>query len=55
MGASPDALRRSRDDVKGEIATLLTRQGGGAPQQAIDAIARALAQNPVNPDRKSVV
>ena len=48
MGASPEAVRRARDDVKGEIAALLTRQGGNAPQNAVDTIMRALAKNPVN-------
>ena len=47
LGASPDAIRRMRDDVKGEIAAVLTRQGGGT--QAIDSILAALAGNPVNP------
>lgn len=47
MGASPDAVRRARDDVKGEIAAILTRQGG-APQQSIDEILRILSANPVN-------
>lgn len=48
LGASPDAVRRMRDDVKGEIASLLTRQGGGG--QAIDSITAALARNPTNPN-----
>jgi hypothetical protein len=47
MGASPEAVRRSRDEVKGEIAALLTRQGG-APQQTVDAVLRALSANPIN-------
>lgn len=49
MGASPEAVRRARDDVKGEIAALLTRQNG-APQQTIETVLRALAKNPVNPN-----
>ena len=48
MGASPDAIRRMRDDVKGEIADVLTRQGVDVPQKAIDAIVKALTANPVN-------
>lgn len=47
-GASPEAIARSRDEVKAEIADLLTRQGG-APQQTIDAVVRALMANPSNP------
>jgi hypothetical protein len=49
MGASPEAIRRMRDDVKGEIADVLTRQGIDVPQKAIDAIVNALAKNPINP------
>lgn len=47
MGASPDAIRRMRDEVKGELASVLTRQGGA--DQAIDSILAALAGNPTNP------
>jgi hypothetical protein len=47
LGASPDAVRRLRDDVKGEIASVLTRQGNAG--QSIDAILAALAGNPINP------
>lgn len=47
-GASPEAIARSRDEVKGEIADLLTRQGG-APQETIDAVTRALLANPSKP------
>jgi len=47
MGASPEAVRRSRDNVKGEIAALLTRQDG-APQEMIDSILKALNDNPMN-------
>lgn len=47
MGASPDAIRRMRDEVKGELADVLTRQGGA--DQAIDSILAALAGNPTNP------
>ena len=45
MGASPEAIRRSGAAVRSELADVLTRQGG-APQVAIDAVTRALAQNP---------
>lgn len=48
-GASPAAIARLRDDVKGEIADLLTRQGGD-PQKALGVILNALAANPVNPN-----
>lgn len=47
-GASPEAIARTRDEVKAEIAELLTRQGG-APQEVIDAVSRALRANPSNP------
>jgi hypothetical protein len=47
MGASPDAIRRMRDDVKGELASVLTRQGNAG--QSIDTILAALAGNPTNP------
>ncbi len=47
MGASPDAIRRMRDEVKGELATVLTKQGGA--DQAIDGILAVLAGNPTNP------
>ena len=47
MGASPDAIRRMRDEVKGELADVLTRQGGA--DQAINSILAALAGNPTNP------
>lgn len=47
MGASPDAIRRMRDEVKGELADVLTRQGG--TDQAINSILAALAGNPTNP------
>lgn len=47
-GASPEAIARTRDEVKSEIADLLTRQGG-APQQVINQVVRALMANPSNP------
>ena len=47
LGASPEAIRRMRDDVKGELASVLTRPGGGP--QAIDTILSALAGHPINP------
>lgn len=47
-GASPEAIARARDDVKSEIAELLTRQGG-APQQIISDVVKALQANPSNP------
>ena len=47
-GASPAAVARMRDEVKGELADLLTRQGGTA-DMAISEIARLLAANPINP------
>lgn len=47
-GASPEAIARSRDEVKSEIADLLTRQGG-APQQVINQVVQALMANPSNP------
>lgn len=47
LGASPDAIRRMRDEVKGELADVLTRQGG--TDQAINSILAALAGNPTNP------
>lgn len=49
-GASPTAIRRISNDVKGEIASILTRQGNGAPQQAVSAIVNALSKNPINTD-----
>lgn len=45
-GASPAAIARMRDDVKGEIADLLTRQGGSA-DQALETILRSLGANPL--------
>jgi len=48
MGAGPEAVRRAKDTVKGEIADVLTRQGIDVPQKAINAIAAALAKNPQN-------
>lgn len=48
MGASPEAIKRLRDDVKGELADVLTRQGA-APNQAIDSVLAALAGNQMNP------
>lgn len=48
-GASPAAVSRLRDAVKGEIADLLTRQGG-APQNALGVVLNALAAHPVNPN-----
>lgn len=47
MGASPDAIRRMRDEVKGELAGVLTRQGNA--EQSLDGILAALAGNPTNP------
>lgn len=47
-GASPEAVARLRDDVKGEIADLLTRQGGSAAN-ALDVILASLGANPINP------
>lgn len=47
IGASPEAIARAKDRVRSELAELLTRQGG-APQQAISAVAKALAANPYN-------
>lgn len=44
-GASPEAIARARETVRSELAELLTRQGG-APQQAMSAVAKALAANP---------
>jgi hypothetical protein len=46
LGASPEAIRRMRDEVKGELATILTKQGGN--DQAIDTILSVLAGNPIN-------
>jgi hypothetical protein len=46
-GASPDAISRLRDDVKGEIADLLTRQDGRAGQ-SLEMILNSLARNPIN-------
>lgn len=48
MGASPEAIARLRDEVKGEIADILTRQGE-APQKTIDAVTKALLASPANP------
>lgn len=48
-GASPAAIARLRDEAKGELADLLTRQGG-APQQALQAVTNALGAYPVNPN-----
>lgn len=48
LGASPTAIRRMSDDVKGEIAGVLTRQGVDVPQRAVSAIVKALSDNPVN-------
>lgn len=48
-GASPAAVSRLRDAVKGEIADLLTRQGG-APQNSLGVVLNALAAHPVNPN-----
>lgn len=48
-GASPAAIARLRDEVKGELADLLTRQGG-VPQQALQAVTNALGAYPVNPN-----
>lgn len=47
-GASPSAVGRMRDAAKGEIADLLTRQGG-MPTQNLDTILGALLANPANP------
>jgi hypothetical protein len=46
LGASPDAIRRMRDEVKGELATVLTKQRGA--DQSIDTILSVLAGNPIN-------
>lgn len=48
-GASPAAIARLRDEAKGELADLLTRQGG-VPQQALQAVTNALGAYPVNPN-----
>lgn len=53
-GAGPAAVARLRDEVKGEIAEILTRQGG-APQQALSAVVQALAANPINPKSGQLV
>ncbi len=45
-GASPDAIARMRDEVKGEVADLLTRQNG-APQEITQSALRALMANPM--------
>ena len=47
VGASPEAIARAEARVQSELADLLTRQGG-VPQQAISAVAKALAANPYN-------
>jgi hypothetical protein len=47
LGASPDAIRRMRDEVKGELASVLTKQGGA--DQAVNSILAVLAGNPTNP------
>ena len=44
-GASPEAIARARENVRSELAELLTRQGG-APQQIMSSVAQALARNP---------
>lgn len=54
LGSSPEAIGRARDEVKAEIAELLTRQGG-APQKTISAVVQALASNPANPAAGSKV
>lgn len=49
LGSTPQAVSRARDEVKGEIAELLTRQGG-APQKIINDVVKALAAHPANPN-----
>lgn len=46
-GGSPEAIARSRADVRSQLADVLTRQAG-APQQALSAVVKALADNPQN-------
>ena len=45
-GASEEAIAKMRDQVKGEVADLLTRQGG-APQQITQSALQALMANPM--------
>lgn len=46
-GASPDAVARLKQNIRSELADVLTRQGGSA-QDAVRVIAQALAKNPMN-------
>ncbi|MBD9528971.1 hypothetical protein [Paracoccus sp. PAR01] len=48
-GASREAVGRARDEVKGEIADLLTRQGGEEPKRILQAIFAAQLSNPLHP------
>lgn len=47
MGASPDAIRRMRDEVKGELASALTQQGSA--EEKLNAVLAVLSKNPTNP------
>lgn len=46
-GASPDAIAAMKQNIRSDLADVLTRQGGDA-QNAVRIIAQALAQNPMN-------
>ena len=46
-GGSPDAIARASADTRSELADVLTRQGGTAPQN-LSAILKALMDNPQN-------
>jgi hypothetical protein len=48
-GGSPDAIARASADTRSELADVLTRQGGTAPQ-SLNAILKALIDNPQNLD-----
>ncbi|WP_068305919.1 hypothetical protein [Pararhodobacter sp. CCB-MM2] len=47
MGSGPEAISSMQEQVRSQIADLLTQQGGTA-SSAIDAVARALAARPTN-------
>lgn len=46
LGSDPASIARLRDEVRGELAEVLTRPGEG--QAALDAISRALLASPIN-------
>lgn len=49
MGYSPQAINRMRDEVKAEIADILTRQDG-VPRSTIQRVMAVMNRNPSNPN-----